>query len=74
MRREERGQAGEEGPRAGLQQEQVAEAAPSPVMQEAGEILGAFATSAARAVGSSLGRQIIRGVMGSIFGGGGRRR
>ncbi len=57
-----------------LQQEQVAEAAPSPVMQEAGEILGAFATSAARAVGSSLGRQIIRGVMGSIFGGGGRRR
>ncbi|MDX2030869.1 MAG: helicase HerA-like domain-containing protein [Blastocatellia bacterium] len=57
-----------------LQQQQVEEAPPSPVMKEAGDILGAFATSAARAVGSSLGRQIIRGVMGSIFGGGGRRR
>jgi hypothetical protein len=35
--------------------------------------MGAFAKSAARAVGSSLGRQIIRGVLGSIFGGGRRR-
>jgi uncharacterized protein len=34
------------------------------------EILGAFATSAARAIGSQVGRQIIRGVLGSIFGGG----
>lgn len=32
------------------------------------EILGAFATSAARAIGSQVGRQIIRGVLGSIFG------
>ncbi len=39
-----------------------------------GSLLGAFATSAARAIGSQVGRQIIRGVMGSIFGGGGRRR
>jgi DNA helicase HerA-like ATPase len=37
------------------------------------KLLGAFATSAARAIGSQVGRQIIRGVLGSIFGGGGRR-
>jgi DNA helicase HerA-like ATPase len=55
-------------------QEQKEDANPSPVMDAAGDILGAFATSAARAVGSSLGRQIIRGVLGSMFGGGGRRR
>jgi hypothetical protein len=30
--------------------------------------------SAVRTIGSSVGREIIRGVMGSIFGGGGRRR
>ena len=30
--------------------------------------------SAARAVGSEVGRQIIRGVLGSILGGSGRRR
>ena len=48
---------------------------PSPVAKEASNILGAFATSAARSIGSSLGRQIIRGVLGSIFGGSsGRRR
>jgi DNA helicase HerA-like ATPase len=34
----------------------------------------AFGKSVIRAAGSSIGRQIIRGVMGSIFGGGGRRR
>jgi len=39
-----------------------------------GSLLGAFATSAARAIGSQVGRQIIRGVLGSIFGGGGRQR
>jgi hypothetical protein len=55
-------------------QEQKEDAKPSPVMGAAGDLLGAFATSAARAVGSSLGRQIIRGVLGSMFGGGGRRR
>ncbi len=36
-------------------------------------IVGAIAKSAAHAVGSQIGRQIIRGVLGSIFGGGGRR-
>ncbi len=34
----------------------------------------AFVKSAARAVGSSLGRQLIRGVLGSLLGGGGGRR
>jgi hypothetical protein len=36
--------------------------------------MGAFAKSAARAVGSNLGRQIVRGVLGSIFGGGSKRK
>jgi DNA helicase HerA-like ATPase len=39
--------------------------------QSAGE---AMIKSAARAVGSEVGRQIIRGVLGSILGGAGRRR
>ena len=39
--------------------------------QSAGE---ALVKSAARAVGSEVGRQIIRGVLGSILGGSGRRR
>jgi hypothetical protein len=46
----------------------------SPIMDAAGEILGAFAKSAARSVGTQIGRQILRGVLGSMFGGGGRRR
>jgi hypothetical protein len=36
-------------------------------------LIGALAKSAAHAVGSQIGRQIIRGVLGSIFGGSGRR-
>ena len=32
-----------------------------------------FEESAAHAIGSQLGRQIIRGVLGSLFGGGRRR-
>ena len=35
---------------------------------EAGKLLGALSTSAARAIGSQVGREIIRGVLGSIFG------
>ncbi len=54
--------------------QQAEESKPSPVMDTAGDLMGAFATSAARAVGSSLGRQIIRGVLGSMFGGGTSRR
>jgi hypothetical protein len=37
------------------------------------KIFGAMAKSAAHAIGSQLGRQIIRGVLGSILGGGKRR-
>jgi len=32
-----------------------------------------FLKSAARAIGSQTGRQLIRGVLGSLFGGGRRR-
>lgn len=40
---------------------------------EAGKLVGALAKSAAHAIGSQLGRQIIRGVLGSLFGSGRRR-
>jgi uncharacterized protein len=36
---------------------------------DTGEVLEAFAKSAARAIGSQVGRQIIRGVLGSLLGG-----
>jgi DNA helicase HerA-like ATPase len=38
-----------------------------------GDLVGAMAQSAAHAIGSQIGRQIIRGVLGSLFGGGRRR-
>jgi hypothetical protein len=37
------------------------------------DLLGAFAKSAAHAIGSQVGRQIIRGILGSISGSGRRR-
>jgi DNA helicase HerA-like ATPase len=40
---------------------------------QAEQLLGAAVKSAAHAIGSQLGRQIIRGVLGSILGGTGRR-
>jgi len=40
---------------------------------QAGKLIGALAKSAAHAIGSQLGRQIMRGVLGSLFGGGRRR-
>jgi DNA helicase HerA-like ATPase len=43
-----------------------------PVPGSAGDLLGKVATSAVRAAGTQIGREIIRGVLGSIFGG--RRR
>jgi uncharacterized protein len=49
---------GKTGPRGGRQTQGVLEAATK---------------SAARAIGSELGRQILRGVLGSILGGGRRR-
>ncbi|MGE5239527.1 MAG: helicase HerA-like domain-containing protein [Chloroflexota bacterium] len=36
---------------------------------QAGDLIGAMAKSAAHAIGSQIGRQIIRGVLGSLFGG-----
>ena len=48
--------------------------APRPVKSEATKIFEAAAVSTAHAIGSSIGRQIIRGIMGSILGGTGTRR
>ena len=51
-------------------------AAPRPVGKQPASqtevLIGALAKSAAHAIGSQVGRQIIRGVLGSIFGGGRR--
>jgi DNA helicase HerA-like ATPase len=55
-------------------QEQAGRSEPSPIAREASDLLGSVATSAARSIGSSLGRQIVRGVLGSIFGGSSTRR
>ena len=40
---------------------------------ETEKMIGAMAKSAAHAIGSQIGRQLIRGVLGSLFGGGKRR-
>jgi DNA helicase HerA-like ATPase len=47
--------------------------APRPAAGGAGDVLGKMATSAMRAAGTQLGREIVRGVLGSLFGGGRRR-
>jgi len=44
----------------------------APPRNEAMDMVAAAAKSAARAAGSQLGRQIMRGLLGSLFGG--RRR
>jgi DNA helicase HerA-like ATPase len=64
--------------RAEEKQAQAEAAAPArgrgmPPKSQTEIIVGAIAKSAAHAVGSQIGRQIIRGVLGSIFGGGRRR-
>jgi len=46
--------------------------APKTAADQATEMLGKVAQSAARAAGTQLGRAIMRGVLGSIFGGGRR--
>jgi DNA double-strand break repair helicase HerA and related ATPase len=53
-------------------QEQAGE--PSPLGREASQLVGALATSAARSIGSTLGRRIMRGLFGSMTGGTSRRR
>jgi DNA helicase HerA-like ATPase len=50
-------------------QQPAGKAKPSQTVQ----VIDAFAKSAARSVGSSFGRQLIRGILGSIFGGSKRR-
>ena len=40
---------------------------------ETSKMISAMTKSAAHAIGSQIGRQIIRGVLGSLFGGGKRR-
>jgi hypothetical protein len=40
----------------------------------AGDMLGKMAQSAMRAAGTQIGRAVMRGILGSMFGGGGRRR
>jgi DNA helicase HerA-like ATPase len=48
-------------------------AAPRPAPGSAADMLGKMAQSAVRAAGTQIGREIMRGVLGSIFGGGRRR-
>jgi DNA double-strand break repair helicase HerA and related ATPase len=48
--------------------------APATVGDQAVDMFGKMAQSAMRAAGTQLGREIMRGVLGSIFGGAGRRR
>jgi len=47
--------------------------APATAGEQAADMLGKVAQSAARAAGTQLGRAIMRGILGSMFGGGGRR-
>ncbi|OAI46171.1 ATP-binding protein [Planctomycetaceae bacterium SCGC AG-212-F19] len=44
-----------------------------PQQSETGKVVEAFAKSAARSAGTSLGREVFRGILGSIFGGSKRR-
>ena len=54
------------------QEETVQKRRPTEPKSQTEQLLGAAVKSAAHAIGSQLGRQIIRGVLGSIFGGGRR--
>jgi DNA helicase HerA-like ATPase len=47
---------------------------PADAVTGASKLFGAMAKSAAHAIGSQIGRQVMRGVLGSLFGGGMRRR
>jgi hypothetical protein len=58
---------------AETQAKEEAKAAKEPA-RRSDSLIESFGKSVARAAGSAIGRQIIRGVMGSIFGGGGKRR
>lgn len=64
------------GQRVAAAQTTAAEEAPAPRAggREPEGLMAAMAKSAARAVGSRLGREIVRGVLGSLLGGSSRRR
>jgi DNA helicase HerA-like ATPase len=56
-----------------LQEEISAKRRTAEPRSQAGDLFGAMAKSAAHAIGSQIGQQIIRGALGSIFGSGRRR-
>ena len=58
---------------ARTEEKPVAAQTPAPAARQTQSILDAATKSAVRAIGSELGRQIIRGVLGSILGSGRRR-
>jgi DNA helicase HerA-like ATPase len=60
--------------RASQAEQPAAKTAGSSWSTEAGGLLDAMGKSAARAIGSQVGREIIRGVLGSLFGGGTTRK
>jgi len=64
----------ERGAQAAATAEQQQAAKPAARGRQPEDMMTAMAKSAARAVGSSLGRQLVRGVLGSLLGGGSRRR
>jgi hypothetical protein len=64
-----RAEAAETGPEEGA----VSGRGKKEPRSRATDLLGAMAKSAAHAIGSQIGRQIIRGVLGSLFGGGRRK-
>jgi hypothetical protein len=52
-------------------------AGPKPKQSEVGKVIDAFTKSAARTFGTSIGREIIRGILGSLgsfLGGGPKKR
>ncbi|NJC87814.1 MAG: DUF853 family protein [Desulfuromonas sp.] len=55
------------------QQQEAEKLASRPAPRGREDVFEAAAKSAARAIGSSLGRQLIRGALGALFGGGRRR-
>ena len=60
--------------RAPQPEQPPAKTAGSSWQSEAGDLFDAMGKSAARAIGSQVGREIIRGVLGSLFGGGTTRK
>jgi hypothetical protein len=60
--------------RAPQAEQPSAKTAGSSWQSEAGGLFDAMGKSAARAIGSQVGREIIRGVLGSFFGGGTTRK